>query len=333
MDTEQLLASLSPKLRKLIQTADQLPAMEYAQTPSPGLNKALGGGFVYGRQILVWGNKSSGKSSLCLQVIAGAQKKGKICAWIDAEMTFDPKWAERLGVDTSKLIVSKAQTINDMVDVGVQLMKAGVDLIVVDSISTLLPAVYFEKDGDELKQLENTQQIGAEAKGMTAAVKMLNYANNKTSNTMLVLISQTRNVIGAMYTSLAPTGGKAVTFYSSTIVKLFSSESENQAIKGRVTMGNKILDKLVGRTVNWDITFNKTAAGFQSGSYPFIFVGDYVGVDGISETVDMAIMEGYIKQGGAWFTVGEEKFQGKPEAVKYVRANPDVFNRLVEQIG
>jgi len=320
MDTDELLASLSPKLRKLIQTADHIPPMEYAQTPSPGLNKALGGGLVYGRQILIWGNKSAGKSSLCLQIIANEQKKGKTCAYIDAEGTFDKVWAERLGVDTSKLLVSHAQTINNMVDVGVQLLKAGIDVMVVDSISTLLPAVYFEKDGDELKQLENTKQIGAEAKDMTNAVKMLNYANQ--GHSMIILISQTRTSIGAMFSSLIPTGGKAVQFYSSTIIKLFSSESENQAIKGKVTMGNKIIDRLVGRTVNWDITFNKTAAGFQSGSYPFIFVGDYVGVDGISETVDMAIMEGYIKQGGAWFTVGEEKFQGKPELVKYVRGNP-----------
>jgi len=331
MDTDELLASLSPKLRKLIQTADHIPAMEYAQTPSPGLNKALNGGLAYGRQILIWGNKSAGKSSLCLQIIANEQKKGKTCAYIDAEGTFDKDWAERLGVDTSKLLVSHAQTINNMVDVGVQLLKAGIDVMVVDSISTLLPAVYFEKDGDELKQLENTKQIGAEAKDMTNAVKMLNYANQ--GHSMIILISQTRTSIGAMFSSLIPTGGKAVQFYSSTIIKLFSSESENQAIKGKVTMGNKIIDRLVGRTVNWDITFNKTAAGFQSGSYPFIFVGDYVGVDGISETVDMAIMEGYIKQGGAWFTVGEEKFQGKPELVKYVRGNPEVFNRLVEQIG
>ena len=147
---------------------------------------------------MVWGNKSAGKSSFCLQVVAKAQAEGKICAWMDSEMSYDKAWAEKLGVDTSKLIVSQTRTINDMVDVGVQLMEAGVDIIVVDSISALLPAIYFEKDGTELKELQDTKQIGAEAKDMTHAVKMLNYANK---NTLLVLISQQRNQFGSMHAS------------------------------------------------------------------------------------------------------------------------------------
>ena len=176
---EEVLAQLNPKLRKNIMTGDTIPATEYAATPSFGLNRALNGGLPYGRQILIWGSKSSAKSSLCLQMIGLAQKEGKVCAWIDAEMSYDKKWAENLGVDTSKLIVSKARTINEMVDVGVQLIEAGVDMIVVDSITSLLPAIYFEKDSDELKQLENTKQIGAESRDFSNAWKMLNYANNK----------------------------------------------------------------------------------------------------------------------------------------------------------
>ena len=121
---------------------------------------------------------NSAKSSLCLQTVALAQQEGKVCAWIDAEMSYDKEWSQKLGVDTSKLIVSKARTINEMVDVGVQLMEAGVDLIVVDSITSLLPAIYFEKDTDELKQLENTKQIGAESRDFSNAWKMINYANN-----------------------------------------------------------------------------------------------------------------------------------------------------------
>lgn len=330
MELEEILATLSPALRKKLAIANELPEIEYAQTPSPSLNKALGGGLAYGRQVLIWGNKSSGKSSMLLQLIANEQKKGKVCAWIDAEATFDAKWAERLGVDTTKLIVSKAQTVNDMVDVGVQLMKAGVDIIVVDSISTLLPAIYFEKDSDELKQLENTKQIGAEARDMTNAVKMLNYANQ--GHTLLVLISQTRNNIGAMYASLVPTGGKAVQFYSSTIVKLFSSESENQAIKGKLHINDRIVETIVGRKVNWDITFNKTAAGFRSGEYNFIFAGEPVGVDTVTDVVDLSIAEGVITKGGAWFTYGENRFQGKDKLVEFVRTN-GIVGELEAQIA
>lgn len=330
MELEDLLSNLSPELRKKILLGNEMPPMEHAETPSPSLNEALGGGFVYGRQVLLWGNKSSGKSTLMLQVIAREQKKGKVCAWIDSEASFDSKWAERLGVDTSKLIVSKAQTVNDMVDVGVQLMKAGVDIIVVDSISTLLPAVYFEKDGAELKQLENTKQIGAEARDMTNAVKMLNYANQ--GHTLLVLISQTRNNIGSMYASLVPTGGKAVQFYSSTIVKLFSSESENQAIKGKVFIGDKVIEQIVGRRVNWDITFNKTAAAFRSGEYNLLFAGDSIGVDTVNDVVDLAISKGIITKGGAWFTYDENRFQGKDKLVEFIKSDEAIVSALEAQV-
>ncbi len=180
---------------------------------------ALKGGLGHGRQILIWGNKSAGKSSFCLQMIAEAQKEGKTCAWIDAEASYSADWAEKLGVNSEELIYSPAKTINDMVDVATQLMEAGVDIIVVDSISALLPAIYFEKDSTELKKLEDTKQIGAEAKDMTHAVKMLNYANK---NTLLVLISQQRNQFGSMHASHIPTGGMAVKFFSTLFVLAWS---------------------------------------------------------------------------------------------------------------
>jgi len=125
---EEVLDQLNPKLRKTIMVGDSIPPTEYAQTPSFGLNRARNGGLPYGRQVLIWGSKSSAKSSLCLQMVGLAQKEGKLCAWIDAEMSYDPKWAEALGVDTSKLIVSQCRTINVMVDIGTNLINAGVDL-------------------------------------------------------------------------------------------------------------------------------------------------------------------------------------------------------------
>jgi recombination protein RecA len=330
---EEVLAGLNPKLRKKITLGNEIADTQFAKTPSFGLNLALNGGFPYGRQVLVWGNKSSGKSSFCLQIIAQAQKEGKICAWIDAEMSFSPYWATQLGVDTENLIVSTARTMNDMVDVGTDLMKAGVDLIVVDSISALLPAIYFEKDSTELKQLENTKQIGAEARDMTNAVKMLNYANNQEKPTLLVLISQARNNIGAMYVSQQPTGGLATKFYSSTIIKLFSSESDNQAIKGKIYVGDKIIEEKVGRKVRWDVQFSKTSPAFQTGEYDFYFRGQDVGVDTVADLVDTAEMLGYVERAGAWYTVEGERFQGRERLILGVKENLDIQETLIRKIN
>lgn len=331
-NVEEVLANLNPKLRKKISLGSEIEHTQFAKTPSFGLNRALNGGFPYGRQVLVWGNKSSGKSSFCLQIIAEAQKEGKVCAWIDAEMTFDQDWARMLGVDIENLIVSTARTINDMVDVGTDLMKAGIDLIVVDSISALLPAIYFEKDSTELKQLENTKQIGAEARDMTNAVKMLNYANNQEKPTLLILISQARNNIGAMYVSQQPTGGMATKFYSSTIVKLFSSESDNQAIKGKIYVGDKIIEEKTGRKVRWDVQFSKTSPAFQTGEYDFYFRGKDLGVDSVADLVDTAEMLGFVERAGAWYTVEGERFQGREKLVLGVKENLDLQELLVKKV-
>ena len=325
---EDILAKLDPKTRQRIQLATNVSA-ERQKTPSIGLNIALKGGLGMGRQVLIWGNKSAGKSSFCLQMIGMAQKEGKTCAWIDAESSYDPKWAAELGVDSSSLIYSSAKSINDMVDVATQLMDAGVDIIVVDSISALLPAIYFEKDSNDLKKLEDTKQIGAEAKDMTHAVKMLNYANK---NTLLVLISQQRNQFGAMHASHIPTGGMAVKFFSSTIIKLWSSEAEANAIKDGVQVGDKIIEQKVGRPVNWIVDYNKLGPMGQNGQYDFYYQGDKVGIDSVGEVLDSAEMMGKIQKGGAWYTIGEERFQGRVKAVDYLRNNPDVVKSLEEKI-
>jgi recombination protein RecA len=330
---EEILAGLNPKLRKKISLGSEIEQTHFAKTPSFGLNRALNGGFPYGRQVLVWGNKSSGKSSFCLQLIAQAQQEGKVCAWIDAEMTYSPEWANKLGVDSSSLIHSTARTMNDMVDVGTDLMKAGVDLIVVDSISALLPAIYFEKDSTDLKQLENTKQIGAEARDMTNAVKMLNYANNQVKPTLLILISQARNNIGAMYVSQQPTGGMATKFYSSTIIKLFSSESDNQAIKGKIYVGDKIIEEKVGRKVRWDVQFSKTSPAFQTGEYDFYFRGSDLGVDSVADLVDTSEMLGFIERGGAWYTVEGERYQGREKLILGVKENLDIQQALIEKVS
>jgi recombination protein RecA len=331
---EDVLKQLNPKLRKNILVGDEVPKTEYAATPSYGLNRALNGGLPYGRQVLIWGSKSSAKSSLCLQTIALAQKEGKICAWIDAEMSYDKDWAAKLGVDVSKLIVSQARTINEMVDVGVQLIEAGVDVIVVDSITSLLPAIYFEKDSDELKQLENTKQIGAESRDFSNAWKMLNYANNKVKPTLLILISQSRNNISAMYTSQQPTGGQATKFYSSTVIKLFSSESDNQALKGKIYVNDKAIEEKIGRKVRWELQFSKTSAAFQSGEYDFYFRGDTLGIDSIADLVDTAESLGIVERTGAWYVLPDgSKVQGREGFVNRVREDLDLQDMIKTKIS
>jgi recombination protein RecA len=328
LQIDDILAKLDTKTRNRVQSAIDVK-VEKQKTPSIVLNLALKGGLGFGRQVLVWGNKSAGKSSFCLQMIAEAQKDGKVCAWIDAEHSYDPSWAEKLGVDSEKLIYSSAKTVNDMVDVATQLMEAEVDIIVVDSISALLPAIYFEKDSDELKKLEDTKQIGAEAKDMTHAVKMLNYANK---NTLLILISQQRNQFGSMHASHIPTGGMAVKFFSSTVIKLWSSEAEANAIKSGVKVGDKIIEQRVGRPVNWIIDYNKLGPPNLSGQYDFYFQGETLGVDGVGETLDVAEMCGIVEKGGAWYTIGDQRFQGRAKAVQYLKENIDMSEKIKEEI-
>jgi len=330
---DEALALLDPKLRKKVAPAVGIKT-EFQKTPSPGLNKALGGGFPYGRQVLLWGSKSSAKSSLCLQTIGLAQKEGKLCAWVDAEMSYDAEWAERLGVDPTQLIYSEARSINDMVDVVVALLHAGVDMIVIDSISSLLPAVYFEKDSTELKQLDNTKQIGSESKDLKHAWMMINYANNQEKPALIVAISQARNNITAMYTQSIPTGGNATQFFSSTIVKLFSSSSDGQAIKGKIQVGDKLIEQKLGRTVRWEVQNSKTSAPGESGEYGFYYKGDLIGIDVIGDLVDTAEMVGYVERTGAWYILPDgTKVQGRDAFVKRAREDSALQQELRDKVN
>ena len=330
---EEALAQLDPKIRKTISNGVGIQTFTQP-TPSFGLNKALNGGLPYGRQVLVWGSKSSAKSSMCLQTIALAQKEGKLCAWIDAEMSYSEDWAVKLGVDPEQLLYSQARTINEMVDVSVAFMEAGVDIIVVDSITSLLPAIYFEKGTEDLKQLENTKQIGAESRDFSNAWKMINYANNKVKPTLFILISQSRNNINAMYTSQQPSGGQSTKFYSSTVIKLFSSESDNQAIKGKIPVGDKLIEEKVGRKIRWELQFSKTSAGFQSGEYDFYFRGDKIGVDTIGDLVDTAEMSGIVERTGAWYLMPDgSKVQGRDSFIEKVREDEGLQNLLIQQLN
>ena len=330
---EEAFALLDPKIRKRIGPGVGIKT-EFQPTPSPGLNEALGGGFPYGRQVLLWGSKSSAKSSLCLQTIGMAQKEGKLCAWVDAEMSYDEEWAKKLGVDTEKLIYSAARSINDMVDVTVALLHAGVDVVVIDSISSLLPAVYFEKDSTDLKQLDQTKQIGAESKDLKHAWMMINYANNQEKPALILAISQARNNITAMYTQSVPTGGLSTQFMSSTIVKLFSSSSDSQAIKKKIKSGDKLIEAKVGRKVRWEVTNSKTSAPGDSGEYDFYYRGDTIGIDTIGDLVDTAEMRGLVERTGAWYILPDgSKIQGRDGFVNRVKEDPELHKFILEKLN
>jgi recombination protein RecA len=328
MNLEEILSALDPKTRARIHAASDI-TIEKQKVPSIGMNAALAGGLAYGHQTLVYGTKSSGKSSFCLQIVAAAQKEGKVCAWIDAESSYDQEWAARLGVDSSQLIHSSASSVNDMVNDAIKLMNAGVDILVVDSISTLLAAVYFEKDKDDLKQLEDTKQIGAEARDMANAVKMLRHSNEKT---LLILISQMRSSFMQNYVKQIPTGGQAVQYESGTIIKLTAKEAKADAISGDFIVGDKIISETVARPVDWLIEKNKFAAPSRSGSFDFYFAGKSVGIDREGEVVDLAEKFGIIQKGGAWYTVLEDRFQGKAKAVAHLKSHPEITEMLEDAI-
>lgn len=328
MAIDDILAKLDKKTRSRVEAASEREIIKL-ETASIGLNAALLGGLGMGRQTLVWGSKSAGKSAMCLQSVGIAQKQGKMCAWIDSENSFDPLWAERLGVDTSQLLVSPAKDIDSWTAVICDLMNAGVDAIVADSISSLIPSTYFEKN-DELKEgLEGTKQIGTMSKELGIAVNKFNYVNKKTA---LVLISQARNKFNTYGAQLQPMGGEAMKYYSSTVIKLWASASEREQITADVTRGDKIISTPVGRPVTYTVEFNKIGPPNQAGMYDFYYDGDHVGIDRIGEIVDLGEKSGVISKSGAWYYYGDEKFQGRLKLVNWLREQQDVTEEITKRI-
>jgi recombination protein RecA len=135
-----------------------------------------------------------------------------------------------------------------------------------------------------------------------------------------------------MHASHIPTGGMAVKFFSSTVIKLWSSEAEANAIKSGIQVGDKIIEQKVGRPVNWIVDYNKLGPPNLSGQYDFYYQGGTVGIDLIGEIADVAEMMGIIQKGGAWYTVGEERIQGRAKVVEYLKNNPKIVKDLQEKI-
>lgn len=324
---DEVLAKLNPKTAALFRRASEIE-MEMLPTPSLGINIALGGGLRYGQIHMLWGNRSGSKSSFCLALAANAQKEGKSVAWIDSEKNFDPEWARRQGANPDEIIVSQVASIAEMADASVELIRGGVDLLVVDSISALLPQSYF--DNGEIKNLENTGQIGTFSKNIGAALNMMNSVN--LGNTCVVLISQVRNNIGSYGASKTWMGGEAVGFLTSTIIKMWSNPNEKEAIMGKVHNGDLIINQPIGRPCTWTLNKARGKGMNMTNDYDFYFAGEDVGVDVVGEILDFALEYGLATRAGAWFYIGDEKFQGRPKAVEFLKENPTIADELYTKI-
>jgi hypothetical protein len=137
-----------------------------------------------------------------------------------------------------------------------------------------------------------------------------------------------------MYTSQQPSGGQATKFYSSTVIKLFSSESDNQAIKGKIKVGDKLIEEKVGRKIRWEIQFSKTSPAFQSGEYDFYFRGDRLGIDSIGDLVDTAELAGIVERTGAWYVLPDgSKVQGRDGFVNRVREDLELQESIKEKLN
>ena len=320
-DIDDILARLNPKTAASFRKASELET-EKLYTPSLGINLAIGG-LRYGQIHTLWGNRSSGKSLFCLGLVKEAQKEGKTVAWIDAEKNFEKPWAEKNGVNTDDMIISQVASIADMADGVVDLINNGIDLVVVDSMSVLLPQSFFE-DG-EMKGLAKTGQIGTFAKNYAQALNMINNLNEKTC---VVMISQLRNKISTYGASKELMGGEAAEFINSTIIKFWSPPSVKETIMGKIHKGDLILTRPVGRPVTWTVNKSRGPGMHQSNAYDLYFAGDNIGIDLTGEVVDYGVEFGVIAKGGAWYTIGEERLQGRPKVIQYLKENPEVQERL-----
>lgn len=324
---EKIMAGLDPKTASRFKNASEY-RIERIPTASLGLNIALKGGIPKGRLTFLWGNKSAGKSTNCLEMIAEVQRNGGTAAYVDAERTFDSEWAERFGVDTKNLLFSQSQSISDCTKDIVELQQSNVDLIVADSITAMAPSSWVDEKG-KFKAVEDSKQIGQQAREFSIAVPMWIGTNN---NTALVAISQARNKFGSMHASFIPSGGEAMQFYPSVIIKLWSSGAESQALSGVTHNGDLVFDEITGRKVNWLVEKNKTGPQFKSGSYNFYFQGENVGVDTIAEVLDYAVLYGLVQKGGAgWYTIEGQKFQGN-KAVDFLADNPELVAAYSKRI-
>lgn len=327
---EDIMASLDKDTKAMVKIGSEI-GREIIPTASWGLNQLLGGGLRKGKQHTFWGGEQAAKTGLMLSTVAINQRRGENVAWIDAEHSFDPVWASRLGVDTDKILVSEVSTISELTNLQVKLIKMGFDLIVIDSTSALMPKSFIDKDG-ELKDFENTGQLGQMAKDLGQMCKMIQGINYTCA---IVHISQARVDVGspAMTKPFKPTGGKEVEHTDSLRVRLMSSKSDAKALMSNVRYGDVLIEEKIGIPVTWKIDKNKINGKYGAGDYEFYTGGDFVGLDSSGEVLDAGVKYGIVEKGGAWYTIFGERKQGRASAVEYVRNNQTIREKIESAVA
>ncbi len=279
--------------------------VETISTGSLGLDVALGaGGLPLGRIVEIYGPESSGKTTLTLEVIAEAQRNGKVCAFIDAEHALDPIYAEKLGVDVNELLVSQPDTGEQALEICDMLTRSGaVDVIVVDSVAALTPKAEIEGDiGDS--------HMGLAARMMSQAMRKLT-GNLKQSNTMLIFINQIRMKIGVMFGSPeTTTGGNALKFYASVRLDI------------RRTGAVKVGDEIVGNETRVKVVKNKISPPFKQAEFQITY-GE--GINSHGELIDLGVAHKMVEKAGAWYSYNGERIgQGKANSITYLKEHPEM---------
>lgn len=324
---DDILASLDKDTLSMVQRGREINN-SFLPTASLGLNLLLNGGLKVGAQHTIWGNEQAGKSAMMMQTVAVNQALGVPCAWVDAEHSFDPEWATRLGVDVDNLVVTQASSMADVANIQVKMIKAGVRLMVLDSTSALKPASFY--DDGELKDFSKTRQVGQFSKDLG---NMCSYVQGRNWTCSVVHIAQVRTDLGNSFMpGLKAAGGMESGHTDQLRVRLFSSKSEKQAIMGQVQRGDILIEERIGRTVTWSIDKNKLNGRYGTGTYDLYTMGDTVGIDRASELLAYGIKYGIVSKGGAWFTIYGERLQGESKAARYVRSNPEVAEKLEAEI-
>lgn len=320
MDREKALESALAQIDKqygkgsVMRLGDETRAkIEVIPTGSIAMDIALGiGGLPRGRVVEIYGPESSGKTTLALHAVANAQRSGGIAAFIDAEHALDPEYAQKLGVDTDALLVSQPDTGEQALEIMDMLIGSGsLDVIVIDSVAALVPRAEIEGEmGDS--------HVGLQARLMSQALRKIAGRLSQTKTTA-IFINQLREKIGVFFGSPeTTTGGKALKFYASVRIDVRRIETLKE---GTNPVGNRTRAKIVK---------NKMAPPFKQAEFDILYG---IGISREGGLIDMGVEEGFVKKSGAWFTYdGDQLGQGKENARKFLRDNPDLTNELERRI-
>ena len=283
--------------------------IETVSTGSLGLDLALGvGGLPRGRIIEIYGPESSGKTTLALHTIAEAQKKGGVCAFVDAEHALDPVYARKLGVNLDDLLISQPDTGEQALEITDTLVRSGaIDVLVVDSVAALTPRAEIEGEMGDV-------QPGLQARLMSQALRKLT-ASISRSNCMVIFINQIRMKIGVMYGSPeTTTGGNALKFYASVRLDI------------RRVSTLKERDEATGNQVRVKVVKNKVAPPFKQVEFDIMF-GE--GISKVGELIDLGVKAGMVEKAGAWFSFDSQRLgQGRENAKSFLRNNPDLAAKI-----